>query len=167
MTIHNSTRGVRQIDLPPASEAHCTLSRVDYTDAFMVDTSGGRSVSAEQWARMILEDAPLRFQRTAPWAWRALGLERGPLSSATSILSWPIKSRSDDVVLLSARGRLGMSAELLVEHRPDGLLFSTMIELRNRAVRLEWAAITATHQRIVQDLLLRARRTTLGQGPET
>lgn len=60
-----------------------------------------------------------------------------------------------------------MSAELLIEHRPDGLLFSTMIELRNRAVRLEWAAITATHQRIVKGLLLKARRTTLSQGSGT
>lgn len=160
----DSTSGVRQVDLPPDAKAHCTLSRLDYTDAFVVDTAGGRHVSAEQWARTILEDAPLRFQRTAPWAWRALGLERGSLSSTESILSWPIKSRSDDMVLLSASGHLGMSAELLVEQRSDGLLFSTMIELRNRAVRLEWAAITPTHQRIVRDLLLRARRTTLGRG---
>lgn len=157
----SSAAGVRQISLPPDARAHGTLRRVDYSDAFIVDTAGAHHATAEQWARTILEGAPAGFRRAAPMAWRALGLERGPLTSDSSILSWPLATRTDDVVLLSADGRLGMSAELLIEHRPEGLLFSTMIELRNRLVRLEWAAIAAYHQRVVSGLLVRARRTML------
>lgn len=119
----NSSRGVRQIELPPAAQSHCNLSSVDYTDAFVVDISGGHYVSAEQWARTILEDAPLRFQRTAPWAWRALGLERGPLSSATSILSWPIRSRSDDVVCSAPEAVSACRLSSLSSTGPTGCCF--------------------------------------------
>lgn len=154
----NNDGAVREIPLPDDARQRSTLDRLDYTDGFVVDITGCRHLTAEQWARAVLEGAPPSFRRTAPWAWRALGLERGPLSSDHSILSWPIKQRSEDVILLSAQGRLGMSGELLLEVHGDHLRFGTMLELRTWFARAEWARIEAPHRRIVAGLLGQARR---------
>jgi hypothetical protein len=51
---------VRQVTLPPAARALSTLSHVDYEDAFLVETGPAPDRTGEQWARAILEDAPMR-----------------------------------------------------------------------------------------------------------
>lgn len=67
---------VRQVAVPPAARALSTLSRIDYEDAFLVDTGSDRERTAEQWARAILEDAPIIVRRALLSGWSALGLRR-------------------------------------------------------------------------------------------
>jgi hypothetical protein len=50
---------VRQVTLPSAARSLITLSSVDYEDAFLVETRRAQDRTAEQWARSILEDAPM------------------------------------------------------------------------------------------------------------
>jgi hypothetical protein len=59
-------------------------------------------------------------------------------------------------VLLGARGRLGLSGELIFQRSPRTLLYATVVQLENRIARGLWAAIESRHQRVVQDLLARA-----------
>jgi len=51
--------GVRHVAMPPAARRLSTLSQVDYEDAFLVETGPAQDRTGEQWARAILEDAPI------------------------------------------------------------------------------------------------------------
>ena len=68
---------VRQVPLPPAARALSTLPRVDYEDAFLVETGPAQDRTAEQWARAILEDAPASTRNALSRGWSRLGLRLG------------------------------------------------------------------------------------------
>jgi hypothetical protein len=151
---------VSQISLPGDAYALSTLPRIDYHDAFRVDTCIEHS--GEQWARAVLEDAPLAMRARLLSGWTALGLKLGPPSSERRVLGWKIERSSPSFVLLSARSWLGLRGELLFRRERYGLLFATLIQQRNPAARATWAAITTTHQEVVQSLLTNAARREAG-----
>jgi hypothetical protein len=154
---------VRKISLPRESRARSTLPRVDYTDSFLVTTDHRRDLSAEQWARLMLESSPRFWRRALPRGWRLLGLDHVAVGTPDSVLGWPIALDTPDCLLLSANGRRGLSGELLVERRHDGLLFATMVQHHNRLAAITWALITPPHQLIIAHLLRTARQRQLAQ----
>ncbi|HUA04569.1 MAG TPA: DUF2867 domain-containing protein [Solirubrobacteraceae bacterium] len=143
-----------QIPLPQDARALSTLPRIDYADAFAV--AAGVERSAADWARAVVEDAPLRIRRGLWLGWIALGLRLGPPWSSDRVLGWQVRHSDPDVVLLAANSWLGLRAELLFRSEPDGLLFATLIRLTNPAARALWAAITPRHVRVVRSLLTHA-----------
>jgi hypothetical protein len=152
------SRTVRQIPLPPECRSRSTLPRLDYTDTFLISTDRVKSRTATQWARLMFEAAPPYWRHALPWGWRTLGLEHGPADSADFVLGWPIRQCTDDHLLLGATGHRGLSAELLIERRPDGVLFATFVHQHKWPAKLEWAAIGAPHRRVVTNLLKHASR---------
>jgi hypothetical protein len=147
---------VRQVAVPAAARARCTLARVDYADAFLVELGPVRDRTAEQWARAIVEDAPSSMRRKLWWGWSALGLTLGPSRSVGFILGWELRRSSPDFALLAAGSRLGMPAELLFERRGDKLLLATFVQQQNPVAHVMWAAIEARHRQVVPYLLARA-----------
>jgi hypothetical protein len=59
----SSRRRVHQVAVPPAARALTTLSHVDYEDAFLVEAGPTHGRTGEQWARAMLEDAPIMTRR--------------------------------------------------------------------------------------------------------
>jgi hypothetical protein len=149
---------VQKIPLPAESRARTTLPRLDYTDSFLIETGQAGERTAEQWAQLILDRAPSFWQRVLPRGWRMLGLAHVAVGTPDSVLGWPIVMNAPDCVLLSAVGRRGLSAELLVERRDDGVLFATLQDHHNRIAAIGWALITPLHQLIVMHLLKTAVR---------
>jgi hypothetical protein len=151
---------VRQVPVPPAARALSTLHRVDYEDAFRVDagTAGGRT--AEQWARAVLEEAPLSVRSTLLSGWSAIGLKLRCGRSHRSVLGWEVRRRTDDVVLLGADSRIGMPGELLVKRESHELLFATFVQQDNHVARAVWTAIEPVHVPIVRSVLEQATRRT-------
>jgi hypothetical protein len=147
---------VRQIALPPAARALSTFSRIDYDDAFLVEIGQAQDLTSEQWARAILEGAPVSTRNKLSRGWAALGLRLGSTRSDRFVLGWEIRRRTPDVTLLGARGRLGISGELLFERQPHTLLFATFVRQENRIARGLWDRIAPTHRKVVQDLLEQA-----------
>ncbi len=147
---------VRQVTLPPAARALSTLSRVDYEDAFLVETGPAQDRTGEQWARAILEDAPKSTRNALSGGWSALGLRLGSTQSDRFVLGWEIRRSTPDVALLGASGRLGLSGELLFEHQQHTLLFATFVQLENRIARARWAGIAPRHRQVVRGLLEQA-----------
>ena len=98
---------VRQVTLPPAARALSTLSHVDYEDAFLVETGPAQDRTGEQWARAILEDAPMSTRNALSRGWSALGLRPGSTQSDRLVLGWEVRRTTPDVALLGASGRLG------------------------------------------------------------
>lgn len=154
-------RRVRQVALPPAARAPSTLSRVDYEDSFLVDTGPHADRTGEQWARAMLDDAPVNTRRALSRGWFALGLRLGSPRSDRFVLGWEVRHSTPDVALLGAGGRLGLSGELLFERREHSLLFATFVQLDNMVARAVWARIAPLHRRIVQHLLEGGQRRTL------
>jgi hypothetical protein len=146
---------VRQVDVPEDVRACSTLARIDYADAFLVDTGVESGWTAERWAMAILEEAPATTRARLLAGWTALGLKDG---AAPSILGWHVRRSTAEAVLIGRDSRIGMPAELLFTLRPDGLLFATFAHHRTVATRGMWAAVEPAHVRIVQTLLEAAGR---------
>ena len=147
---------VRQVTLPPAARALSTLPRVDYEDAFLVETGQAQDRTAEQWARTILEDAPLSTQNALSRGWSKLGLRVGSTDADRLMLGWELRRSTPDVALLGASGRFGLSGELLFERQRHSLLFATFVQLENAIARALWTAIASRHRQVVRDLLEQA-----------
>jgi hypothetical protein len=150
--------GVRQIELPADARALGTLQRVDYEDAFLVEGGAARDGTPEQWARAMFEGAPLTT-RAAMWStWVAIGLRLGSPLSRRSVLGLEVRRSDPDFVLLGAGSWIGMPAELLLQRRRDGLLFSTMVQQSNRIARAVWARVEPRHVPVVRSALARVAR---------
>jgi hypothetical protein len=149
---------VHRVGLPEDAERVCTLSRIDYSDAFVVEVNSHADRTPLEWARVILEGAPLSFRASAPLVWLALGLKHGSPVSPRFVLGWEIRRDKPTIALLGADSRIGMPAELLVRRQGSRLLFATLIEHQNPAVRAVWAAMTPIHQRVLRQRLEEAGR---------
>jgi hypothetical protein len=149
---------VQKIAVPADARAHCTLSHIDYEDAFAVDLGGARDRTAEQWARTLLESAPAAVRATLMAGWTAIGLKLGGAPADQSLLGWEIRRGTPDVVLLHAGSRIGMPAELLLTRDGHSLLFCTFVQHDNHVARAVWAGTEPLHVPIVRHILADAVR---------
>jgi alpha-N-arabinofuranosidase len=147
---------VRQISLPAEARAISTLSRIDYSDAFVVDA--GVELGPERWARAMVADAPLAMRVRLLSGWTALGLRLGLPWAADRVLGWRVRESKPGFVLLRANSWLGMKAELLFCVQPRGVLFATLIQQKHALARGLWRKVAPTHQAVVRSLLLNAAR---------
>jgi hypothetical protein len=152
------THQAKQIPLPPAARSLSSLPRIDYEDAFVVETEHAMEFNAEDWARKILEGAPTRFKVTAPATWFALGLKHGLPWSGENILGWPVRRSEPDFVVLGGQSRTGMPAELLIKREENSVLIATMIQHKSPVMKRVWSLIEGPHQRVVPALLARSVR---------
>ena len=148
----------RQVPLPPDARALTTLARVDDTDAFLAHVAGAGALTAEQWARAFLEEAPPRMRRDLVWGWRALGLRLGPIRAPDRVLGWEVRRSGPDHTLLAARSLLGVSAEVLLKRDEGTVLVATFVRWHHPLGRLVWVAIAPHHRRVVAHLLRQAVR---------
>ena len=146
---------VRQVAVPPTARALSTLSQIDYADAFLVEIGSAEDRTAQQWARAILEDAPIITRSALRWVWFTLGLQLGSTLPDRSVLGWRVRRSTPDFVLLAARSPVGLSAEVLLERQQQTLLFATFVQHENPIARAVWAGIEPVHRPAVRYLLER------------
>ncbi len=150
---------VHQVQPGIATRAVSTLDRVDYEDAFIVDVARPAGRDAEQWMRVILEDAPMSTRLRLQSAWSAIGLKLNLSSSVgRSVLGWEIRSSEPDYVVLGVESRIGMPGELLLRRLEHELLFATLVRFDNPIARALWATIETAHVRTVRSILELASR---------
>jgi hypothetical protein len=149
---------VTPLDPSAAARSKSTLPRIDYEDAFLLETGPTVERTGEQWARAVIEGAPSTTRNGLSTGWLLLGLELGPTRSERHVLGWEVRRSTPQFVLLGAAGRFGLSGELLFEPRRDGLFFATFVRLANPAARAVWAGVAPRHRRVVRHLLERAGR---------
>jgi hypothetical protein len=153
---------VRQITPIPATRASSTLGRIDYEDAFIVDVGPTCARPAEQWARVILEDAAASVRWRLLSSWSAIGLKVSVAGSGRAVLGWEIRASDADFVLLGADSRIGMPAELMVRREQRALLFATLVRQDNAIARALWATVEPAHVRTVRAILEQASRRVVG-----
>ena len=145
---------VRQIDMPADARELVTLPRVDYQDAFLLETEAAEERTAEDWARAALEGAPAATRAALTSGWFSLGLKLGPPTrSDDRILGWRIAKSTPGHVLLSAGSRVGMPAQLLCKRDPGRVFFGTFITHENVATRALWVGVEPVHVRVVASIL--------------
>jgi hypothetical protein len=149
---------VREIDLPSEAGALTELSRVDYTDCFILKSTRGDR-TGEEWARALLEAAPSGTRNALRRGWRALGVRLGSTTNDRLVLGWQVRSSSPDFALLGAKSVFGMEAEVLIKREPNGVLAATLMKFNNPLVRIFWAGFSFQHRRVVRHLLVQAGRT--------
>lgn len=153
---------VRQITPGADARSSSRLARIDYADAFVVDVDAPRSRRAEEWMRVILEDAPASMRLRLLSAWSAIGLKVSLPGSDRSVLGWQIRASDADFVLLGADSRIGMPGELLLRRHESGLLFATFVQQDNPIARRLWSSIESAHIRTVRSILEMASRRAAG-----
>ena len=142
-----------EIDIPPEAHALTTLSRVDYTDAFILETARVAAMTGEQWARTILEDAPEATRRMLRRGWFMLGVRLGSTDDDSLVLGWTVRRSFSDHALLAARSLFGLEAEVLFKREPNGLLAATLMKFNNPIARAFWARFSFRHRRVLRHLL--------------
>jgi hypothetical protein len=158
---------VRRIVAPAEARALSTLSRIDYADGFLLDIDARQDRTAERWARLILQDAPITVRTRLLAGWSMIGLKLGSGEFDRSVLGWELRANTPDFVLLGAESRIGMPGELLFERTRSALLFCTFVRQDNHIARAVWAATEPVHVRVVRDILEQTGRRlrTSGGGP--
>jgi hypothetical protein len=158
---------VRQIAVPPATRSLSTLSHVDYADTFLVEVGTPKEWSAEQWARAVLNDAPIRVRANLLLGWSAIGLKPAIGRSGQSILGWKIRVSTPEFVLLGRDSLIGMPGELLFKCERHALTFATFVQHNSWIARAVWAAIEPVHIRVVSKVLEQASRRFPNAGEHT
>jgi hypothetical protein len=153
---------VIEIDLPPEARALTTLSRVDYTDAFILETARAADLTGEQWARAILEDAPEATRTMLRRGWFVLGVRLGSTDDDALVLGWTVRRSSPDHALLAAHSLFGLDAEVLIKREPNGLLAATLMKFNNPIARAFWGRFSIRHRRVLRHLLRQVADTSAG-----
>jgi hypothetical protein len=153
-TDRTATQGrVREIALPADARALSMLPRVDYTDAFLLDTGQALERTGEEWARALLEEAPAATRKSLRRGWCLLGLRLGSTDDDRLVLGWAVRRSSEDFALLAAGSLIGMEGEVLCRREQHGLLVATFIQQKNPIARLVWAVTARQHRQVVRHLL--------------
>jgi hypothetical protein len=150
------TGDVREITLPRKAQELSTLRRLDYTDGCRMNTEYAEEITAEEWARVLLEQAPEATRRGLRRGWHALGVRLGSADDPSLVLGWEVRRSSQDYVVLGVRSWIGTDAEVLCLREPDALVVGTFVQLRNPVARAVWARIERHHRKVVRHLLRRA-----------
>jgi hypothetical protein len=158
MSRASSDTAVEQITVPPTAQALSSLPRIDYAEAFLIETNSARQWSAERYAREVLDGAPLAMRGQLLLGWSAIGLKPAIGGATRSILGWQIRESPPEFVLLGRDSLIGMPGELLFRSEGDALLFCTFVQHTNFVARATWASIESRHVQIVRDLLSQAAR---------
>jgi hypothetical protein len=144
-----------EISVPAMVAELGLLDRVDYADAYRVDTAAERS--PEQWLRAFLEGAPRWFQ--LPWAGLGktlLGARFGPLRGAGHVLGWRVLQDLPNAFAVGLDSAGGLDARLIALTPPGQAIIATQIRLRTRYARSLWPAIRRGHRFFAPYLLARA-----------
>lgn len=141
--------------LPDGVRSLSTFAEPAYVDLFTITTPLAGHGSAEEWARTVLEQAPLA-RHNARALWRLMGLRLGPRGSPDFVQGWKIAGRGEhwirgetsswylraQVVCLVEEGQVSVSLSLVY----DQPLIAALV----------WALISGPHRRAVPVMLHQA-----------
>jgi hypothetical protein len=140
-------------NLPDDLRHRHTLGRVDYADGFTIEVDDRDDLSAEQWARVVLEGTPAG--RSAPRLWRLLGLELGP-RTPDHVQGWRITGGGDGWVRLETRSWY-LTANCVVQATEGRLSLALLLRHDRWIAPLVMAPVEVLHRRAVPGMLRQAR----------
>ena len=146
-----------EIPVPNAVAGLHLLDRVDYQDAYCIDTRVERT--PEQWMRTILEGAPRWFQVAWPAILGTLaGLRFGPRSASDHVLGWKIVDDRPDAFVIGLESSRGLVVRLIALAPPGQAVFATQLLLETSYARRLWSVARPGHRYFAPYLLARASK---------
>lgn len=149
----------QQVPVPARVADLGLLDRVDYADAFSLETPVRRT--PEQWARLALEDVSPLLRGIIRQAHRILGLRLAPDGSADHVLGWAILQNGPDELVLGADGGLG-NPRIVILTSPGHIVFATIIRFGGLRARAAWQGVAPVHRAIARHLLDRMAHLEVG-----
>jgi hypothetical protein len=141
------------INIPEAIRCLDTLASPDYVDLFTATTSGATDMSAEEWARAVLEDTTIG--RSAPVLWRRLGLRLGPTPSTDHVQGWKIAERGRDWIRIETSSWF-MTAHAVVQVGDGQLTLALFVRYDQPIAAGIWPPVSVGHRRGVPAMLRQA-----------
>ncbi len=145
---------VRETEVPRTLEVLAALTPVDYREAYTFSTTDPRS--AEQWARLALEHAPLTDRAAMITVWTLLGIRLAPPWSRSQVLGWRLLHNTPDAVLLEARAAAGVTARLILHTTGTDVTQAMLIRYDRPLGRLIWSRMAPRHHAFMRTLMTRA-----------
>lgn len=145
--------GVGQV--PGRFRALTTITEPAYVDLYSLRTPRARCFSPEEWARAVLERAPLS-RRGARALWRSMGLRLGPSGDAAYVQGWRIAERTGSHLRLETSSWYLRAEALCVVEDDTVSLSLTLRFTRQPVAAIVWAPIEKPHQRAVPVMLAQA-----------
>jgi hypothetical protein len=143
-----------EVDVPAVVTDLNLLGRVDYEDAFQIDTSLERT--PQEWMRAFLEGAPRWF--TLPWivvlGGGLLGVNPRVMRLPGHLMGWKVLRDEHDAFVLGFDSPRGLTARLVAVTPPGRALIVTQIRLDTAYARALWAnGVRRGHRHFVPYLL--------------
>ena len=132
-----------------------TLPRLDYTDAFVVETGPSEHLTGKQWARAMLEGAP-PDATCAATGLGGLGLKLGSMQDDQLVLGWDVAQLGRTSPCSAPSSPLGLMGEVLFKRRRHTLLLATFIQLDSSLMRAVWLGFAPGHGQAVRSCSGRA-----------
>jgi len=142
--------------VPEVVRSLSTFAEPNYVDLFTVTTPRAAGASPEEWARAVLEKAPLS-QRNARVLWRLMGLRLGPRNSPDHVQGWKIAARGDNWIRVQT-GSWYLSAEAICLAEDATVSVSLSLRYDRPIAALVWAVVSGPHQRALPVMLHQAVR---------
>jgi hypothetical protein len=145
----------QKIPVPAHVAALRLLDRVDYQDAFSLETPVVRT--PEEWTRLVLDRAPNVLRSFVRYAHLALGLRLAPRGSPDHLWGWAVLQSGPDAFVLGAGGGLG-TPRIVVLTPPGGVVFATILRFSGLRARVVWAGVAPIHRAVARYLLDRTSK---------
>jgi hypothetical protein len=156
---------VVEVDVPAAMTTLDLLGRVDYRDAYQVETVVRGT--PEEWMRAFLEGAPRWF--TVPWivglGAGLLGVHPRVLRRPGHVMGWTVLRDEPEAFVVGLDSPRGLQARLATVTTPGRAVIATEIRLNTAYVRFLWPAIRRGHRHFAPYLLALAERTLAERTP--
>jgi hypothetical protein len=151
---------VREITMPADMVSLAGLDPVDYSEAFTFATDAVRR--PEEWARLILEGAPLAQRIQMRGIWTALGIRLAMPGTRGQVLGWRIGHNDPAAVVLGVRAGIGLTARIVVHAEPGRVTHAMVVRYDRAIARRVWARLAPKHRAFLGGLLLRASQPASG-----
>jgi len=120
------------------------MDDADYVDACIAQTPDASEHTAEEWARVVLEQTPTG--RRAPLLWHLLGLRLGPSGSAQHVQGWRIADRGESCIRVETSSWY-MTGHAVALVDGDQLSIALFLRYDNPIAALIWRPVGALHRR--------------------
>jgi hypothetical protein len=131
------------------------MANPDYVDACTVPTPHAGERSAEEWARVVLEQTPTG--QRAPLLWHLLGLRLGP-PSPEYVQGWRIAERGDNWIRVETSSWY-MTGHAVALVDDDQVSIALFLRFDHPIAALIWVPVGALHRRGLPVMLGQAVRT--------
>jgi hypothetical protein len=153
----------RQVQVPARARELAGLDRVDYADAFAVETAVNRT--PEQWVRRVEKTAPT-LMRLVRGVHHGLGLRLAPVGSVEHVFGWEIVHSSQDDVVLSVGAGI-VTPRIVALTAPGQVVVATLLRFEHVGARPIWALLAPLHRAVARHLLDHVTSVAAAAGPRS